>query len=228
MASIHYTGLVCRPCDAEFGSQCRRPPQTQTGHCVALHAGGDQIPAAAGAADVAELLPLTASSARDPHAKASGSSAAGEADSLPAAHRRGQQDSGGGQERHVARLEGAEGAPWSVFLLPEGIGKIVHDPYSNSYAAHCLGRDHGPHCRINRVCRKRPVGYLVAWLLDEERHRTASEHKAARLDRSESSSVSYEKRVAARSWFSTLEGSNVVLAREPAIRADGVEEPLRL
>ena len=45
------------------------------------------------------------------------------------------------------------------------VGQLVLDMSGASLAAHCRGHGHGQ-CRLNRVLHKRPLGYLVAWLLD--------------------------------------------------------------
>ena len=44
-----------------------------------------------------------------------------------------------------------------------GIGKIIYDPDKDSLGMHC--NKHGAACKVNRVCHKDPMGYLLAWLL---------------------------------------------------------------
>ena len=119
-----------------------------------------------------------------------------------------------------ARLEGDEGESWKSFLFPESGDKSVFDPFSSSYAAHCSL--HG--CRINKVCKTRPLGYLIAWLLDAPNHATADLHKKAKSQHGEGEAVSEENRIHARTWFKDLPGAQLWLDREGPV-VNGEEEP---
>jgi hypothetical protein len=126
---------------------------------------------------------------------------------------------------HRVRQEGDQGEAWQIFHLPE-VGKLVFDPFSNSYGAHCNQPGH-KQCRINRVVGKRPIGYLVAWLLDGERHATAAQHKSAKMERDVGQPLSVQKRMDARAWFCSLQNSEEFLVREPDA-PDGEMEPAKL
>jgi hypothetical protein len=110
------------------------------------------------------------------------------------------------------RLEGEQGDRWKVFELPDGIGSLHFDPFNVSYGAHC-----GFHkqCRINRVCAKRPIGYLMAWLLAGDPNIASSTHKDVKLQRGEGEPMSLDNRAMGREYFKSLPGSATWLAREP-------------
>eukprot|EP00974_Lingulodinium_polyedra_P067454 6531032-Lingulodinium_polyedra.AAC.1 len=48
----------------------------------------------------------------------------------------------------VAQPLGPSLGPWETLWLPDGTGKLVHNPFSNSYGMHC--RLHHGDCRLNR------------------------------------------------------------------------------
>ena len=97
---------------------------------------------------------------------------------------------------------------------------------ANSLAAYCRGHGHGQ-CKVNRVLRKRPVGYLVAWLLDGCNHASKEQHIASRHCRGEDSALSYERRRDARDLINGMPALAKVLDLErQACNRDGdVSEP---
>lgn len=114
------------------------------------------------------------------------------------------------------RLEGEEGEEWPSFTLPGG-GKLVLDPFTMSYGAHCPKH---PECRINKVVSKRPIGYLTRWLDIAGDFVTAEEHTAAKMDREDGGKLSYLHRDASRTRFSALAGAEEWLNREPPPRTE--------
>ena len=113
------------------------------------------------------------------------------------------------------RQDGNAGEAWPSFTLPDEIGSIVFDPFRISYGAHCQ-RHKG--CRINKVCKKQPLGYLVCWLLSADQFPNAASHKAATHKdamKQADSPLRWQTRSEARVWFCTLDGSDVWLNREP-------------
>lgn len=111
------------------------------------------------------------------------------------------------------RAAGPRGEAWQQLTFPDNLGTIVYNQAGGSLGAHCMHNGHGL-CRFNRVLSKRPIGVLIAWLQDGPRHASGADHKAREL------SYSHTERVAARQWFSGLEGAEECPARE----ADGSGE----
>lgn len=79
-------------------------------------------------------------------------------------------------------------------------GKFVLDPVTNSVGLHC--HLHGPGCRINKVLRKRPIGYFAAWALAGQSVPLGPEgrqaHMAMRFLREAGTPMDFEHRSAAR------------------------------
>lgn len=117
---------------------------------------------------------------------------------------------------------GDDGAPWEAIAFSEG--KLVFDPYRLSYGAHC--KEHRG-CKINRVLSKRPVGYLVAWLVASDQYGTEAEHKAAKSLSGPGQPLSLQCRQDARSYFASLPGAQAWLDREGPPK-DGEDEPRRV
>lgn len=80
--------------------------------------------------------------------------------------------------------------------------------------------------KLNRVLKKQPIGYLVAWLREGQRQdlKTAADHKAVRLDRSEDGPMSFTRRVSAREYFTGFPDAERFLELEPP-PCDGQSEP---
>ena len=114
------------------------------------------------------------------------------------------------RRREQARLHGEDGDAWERFILPDGWGRLVLDPFANSLGAHCGNREHQL-CRTNRVLGKRPVGYLVAWLL-QCGCPTATDHKDIKLDHQADGPLSHAKRLQAQLRFQSLPGAHRILA----------------
>ena len=74
---------------------------------------------------------------------------------------------------------------------------------------------------------KRPIGYLIAWLLQCQGPANAEAHKNIKLDRTPDGPMSHAKRLQARLWFQALPGAEQICALE-ALPTDGNEEPLEL
>ena len=133
---------------------------------------------------------------------------------LPAGHLEAHlgAPSGGAEEGEAARAPRRiqrPGQPLLTFAIA-GHGCIEVDSKNRSLNAHCNcltpPNDHRtpsmPECRMNRVMKKAPLGFLIAWLRAGPRCRDRQAHVAHRL------SISKEERTAARQW---LEG-------QPALR----------
>jgi hypothetical protein len=123
------------------------------------------------------------------------------------------------------RVIGPAGGVWSSIDVLD-YGKLVLNPYDMSYGAHCA--EHGATCRINRVIKKRPIGYLVRWMQESYRFKTADAHKNAKYERADGEILDLEHRLASRDDFSALPGSREWLNREPAPGIGELLEPAKL
>lgn len=130
------------------------------------------------------------------------------------------------RRRLRSRVHGFEGEPWHRLTVPDGWGWLVVDPFSNSLGAHCGNKSH-KNCKINRVFSKRPIGYLVAWLLNCRKTATAEEHKRLKLDRIPDGPLSHAKRLQARLWIQAHPAAAHIMELE-ADPTDGNDEPLVL
>lgn len=107
-------------------------------------------------------------------------------------------------KRSTARVREESAEPWTkiVFFGYDGemLGWIVYDEVQAQLDAQCFhhrgGR--GGKCHVHRVLRKRPIGYLSAWLLSGCARDTRDEHFGKRLARRAGEPCSFENRVAAR------------------------------
>ena len=111
----------------------------------------------------------------------------------------------------------------------EGVGNLVYDVAAGHLTAHCRYCDHGV-CRLSRVLRKRPIGFLVAWLLDGHSHATQQEHLAAKRAVGEGEALDFEHRQDARELVRGLTdlGPLLLLESEACGRDGYVSEPEQL
>ena len=119
----------------------------------------------------------------------------------------------------AAKDDGERPQTWEVFQV-EHYGKLVYDKSRKSYGAHCDCLHHKKPCRANRVLSKLPIGYLIAWLLAGE-DPECRDHEATKKQIGDEEPLSFERRLDARNWFSTLPGSNLVLDKEAEFRSAG-------
>ena len=114
-------------------------------------------------------------------------------------------------ERKRRRQPAAEDmAVNTVWVVPGG--RLVYSEKQDELSAHCALAAHlNPQnpCRLNRTCKEdhspskargRPLGFLLAWLADADRHEHRTAHHRARLAQTpeDADALSYEKRLLAR------------------------------
>ena len=108
------------------------------------------------------------------------------------------------------------------------IGHLSHNPRRETLTAHCrcVAKPHGD-CRRQRTCKAgprssgRPIGHLVAWLLDAESWSSKDEH----VQRS-GASLSLSKREEARALFASHPGSDLFSRHERAREEGEPAEPV--
>lgn len=111
-----------------------------------------------------------------------------------------------------------------IVPLPNGVGEIHYYPRSQSMCATC--RLHAGDCRRFRGTKRgprsegRPLGLLVAWLLQGNSHGSKVEHCLS----SSMAGITRAERISARNMFKGLQGANAILAGEAPALA-GEEEP---
>ena len=111
-----------------------------------------------------------------------------------------------------------------IARLPDGAGEIHYYPRSQQISATC--RVHGDDCRRFRTTKQgprsegRPIGLLVAWLLQGRQYRTKVDHCSQF-----SLMIARRERIEARKMFAELPGASGVLQGEAPSRT-GDEEPL--
>lgn len=129
----------------------------------------------------------------------------------------------------IPRLpRGRDGRPWQSWVIGQW-GYIVFDSDRDSLGAHCNVCSHGL-CRANKICRRYPLGYLVAWLqaghLPDVQTRQDHVGRQARL----CSEMGFAERRRARQWLvDKASAFGELLALEAKHHEAGpVEEPLRI
>jgi hypothetical protein len=117
------------------------------------------------------------------------------------------------------------GEAWPSWGIPgTGGGTLVFDKSNNSMAAHC-----GLHrlCRVNRVLRKKPLGFLVSFLKCSHKYDSKDAHfKARKID----ADTGPGQRILERAWLSEqplLQEPQVLERRACGLADDAdVQEPL--
>jgi hypothetical protein len=66
--------------------------------------------------------------------------------------------------------------------------------------AHCKKHGAGK-CKINKIARKRPMGYFLRWLMISKDYDGQSHHMAGRFEREEGDSMSKTNRMGARMLY---------------------------
>jgi hypothetical protein len=112
-----------------------------------------------------------------------------------------------------------------------GFGEIRYNMAQENMSAVCKDVRHGKDCRRVRTChgpsrvnvknsgQGRPIGILVAWLMEGHRHADCAAHKAAMAE------ITHEMRVAARLVFSDLPGSAEMASLERSLNPGEANEP---
>ena len=98
-------------------------------------------------------------------------------------------------------------------MIP-GYGQLVYDHVKHSMGAQCTLNG----CRINKVRAKRPIGYIVAWLLlsrDRNHARTPTLHKGLKLQQADGQPLSRQERAHAWEWALNQPALRPVFALEP-------------
>ena len=92
-----------------------------------------------------------------------------------------------------------------------GVGVVLHDKNDDSLHAHCpvhkASRSAGfSKCHVHKVLSKRPVGYVVSWMLAAKNYNVDQRdlHFQSCNDRGLGGVCSYENRLAARDYLDTL------------------------
>ena len=112
-----------------------------------------------------------------------------------------------------------------------GYGYIVWDADKQSFGAHCsLTACHGKLCRANKIAKRLPLGYLVAWLMlphedteisDRPKHKDAQRRLCLELG--------YDQRRRGRTWLTDRSHSFAdMLDLEKPHHRGPMEEPLRV
>ena len=103
------------------------------------------------------------------------------------------------------------------------IGFLFKNRFSGSIDAHC-GNGHGADCVIHRVAKKKPIGYLVAWLLAgaEEGCKRRSQHMDMRKDRDDGEPMCESLRKKARDMASVQSQLDVFFQLERDEGGDNV------
>ena len=124
----------------------------------------------------------------------------------------------------------AQGTPEIVFILP-GYGDIRYNLTHEFMLANCRRQGHGQGCKrqrtvklstnLARLGQGRPIGLLIAWLLQSEQHDSKHSHCAA-------GSFSFEARQQARVFFASLPNSADFLQFERATLPNEENEPLEI
>ena len=107
---------------------------------------------------------------------------------------------GRGEPAVVAPAHTVYIGPWPNWQIGE-FGALVLDASKGSLGAHC-SRHGGSTCRANKVIKRKPLGFLVAWLMagHSDPHCNTCGLHADKKDRIRSD-VSYADRVRARNWL---------------------------
>ena len=133
-------------------------------------------------------------------------------------------------EMVAAIPRGRDGAPWRHWKVG-GYGFIVWDAEKQSFGAHCSKTDcHGKLCRANKVAKRLPLGFLVAWLMlphldaeisDQPKHKAAQKRLCSELG--------YDQRRAGRTWLTDrLHTFDGMLDLERPHHRGPMEEPFRV
>ena len=165
---------------------------------------------------------------------AAGAGVVAEAANDPAALPNQAGNAGGDPEE--APVEGAAAPPQRAALPKQGYeryvledtGTIVYDVAAGNLTAYCRC-NHGM-CRLSRVLWKRPIGFLVAWLLDGHNHATQEQHRAAKRAVGEGEAMDFQHRQGARELVRGLPdlGPLLLLESEACGRDGNVSEPEQL
>ena len=107
---------------------------------------------------------------------------------------------------------GIGGVPWNSWDVPMG-GRIVYDQRARSLGAHCPA--HGSLCRINQVLKKRPLGYLGAWLNLAYACGDKDEHMQRRFDDSPTGARNSNNQEDARTAIVAAGNLGALIAMEP-------------
>lgn len=123
---------------------------------------------------------------------------------------------------------GRDGRPWSSWLIGEH-GWIVYDERRQSLGAHCNVCTHGQ-CRANKVCKRLPLGYLIAWLWAGHEEGCDSREAHVAVQRRLCSEMGLAQRQKARRWLLEREDAfRDLLDLERKHHKPGeFEEPLRV
>lgn len=128
------------------------------------------------------------------------------------------------------------GEPWQRGVVRNShgafVGFLVYDVTGRKFDAHCGCRSHRglPKCHIHRVISKRPLGYLIAWLIAGREEQSRGEHFAMRLERGDDDPVGFAARVQARALAKSQSSLAMFFELEAVYqpqRGDG-EEPSTL
>ena len=133
-------------------------------------------------------------------------------------------------EMVAAIPRGRDGAPWRHWKVG-GYGFIVWDAEKQSFGAHCSKTPcHGKLCRANKVAKRCPLGYLVAWLMlphldaeisDRPKHKAAQQRLCSELG--------YDQRRAGRTWLTDRPHAfDDMLDLERPHHRGPIEEPFRV
>ena len=128
--------------------------------------------------------------------------------------------------------------PWTKRAVRDDqgviVGWIVYDEMNQQLDAHCGVNSHlldpKKKCHVHMVLKKRPMGYMVAWLLSGRQHCCRDDHFAVRLERLDAGPCGYAARCRARSLAKTQPDLQVFFdleARFPPQQGAG-EEPSAL
>jgi hypothetical protein len=128
------------------------------------------------------------------------------------------------------RQGGQRGERFETFEVP-GFGELRFNQAQRTIIAVCSCAQHAPDCRKSRTVvesllgarmgQGRPVGLLVAWLMDGPDHQDKASHNHRSVQ-----SLTHDQRIAARSHFTQLPLSHQLLSYERHQRPNEDDEPV--
>jgi hypothetical protein len=101
----------------------------------------------------------------------------------------------------VKRIRTVDG-PWQKGPLYDSrgvlVGHLVYDEVHGQLDGQCCFHKGSPKCHVHKVLRKRPVGYIAAWLLHGLCCSSRGIHFGSRTERASDQACGFEARVKAR------------------------------